>query len=135
MLGARGAELARGLRVVTQAWLRDSRALVLARAAGTPRAVPGRPSAGPGSRRRRLSLSAAAVVNSAPRPLQPYLRLMRLDKPIGECAHAPGGWVRMREYRRRSRKAAASQPGARSLGTPGGAISEVARGLSHPPEL
>lgn len=33
--------------------------------------------------RRSFSLSAAAVVNSAPAPLQPYLRLMRLDKPIG----------------------------------------------------
>ncbi|XP_040335460.1 4-hydroxybenzoate polyprenyltransferase, mitochondrial isoform X2 [Herpailurus yagouaroundi] len=83
MLGVRGAGLARGLRVMTQAWLRDSGALALARAAGTPRARHWQPSAGPGPRRRRLSLSAAAVVNSAPRPLQPYLRLMRLDKPIG----------------------------------------------------
>ncbi|XP_058578021.1 4-hydroxybenzoate polyprenyltransferase, mitochondrial isoform X2 [Neofelis nebulosa] len=83
MLGVRGAGLARSLRVMTQAWLRDSGALALARAAGTPRARHWQPSAGPGPRRRRLSLSAAAVVNSAPRPLQPYLRLMRLDKPIG----------------------------------------------------
>ncbi|XP_043829034.1 4-hydroxybenzoate polyprenyltransferase, mitochondrial [Dromiciops gliroides] len=37
---------------------------------------------GPG-RGRPLSLSAAAIVDAAPRPLQPYLRLMRLDKPIG----------------------------------------------------
>uniref|UniRef100_A0A8C5XUB0 Coenzyme Q2, polyprenyltransferase n=1 Tax=Microcebus murinus TaxID=30608 RepID=A0A8C5XUB0_MICMU len=37
-----------------------------------------------GPRGRPLGLSAAAVVDSAPRPLQPYLRLMRLDKPIGE---------------------------------------------------
>ncbi|XP_074084602.1 4-hydroxybenzoate polyprenyltransferase, mitochondrial [Macrotis lagotis] len=29
------------------------------------------------------NLSAAALVAAAPRPLQPYLRLMRLDKPIG----------------------------------------------------
>ncbi|XP_042791964.1 4-hydroxybenzoate polyprenyltransferase, mitochondrial isoform X2 [Panthera leo] len=83
MLGVRGAGLARSLRVMTQAWLRDSGALALARAAGTPRARHWQPSAGQGPRRRRLSLSAAAVVNSAPRPLQPYLRLMRLDKPIG----------------------------------------------------
>ncbi|XP_022622686.1 4-hydroxybenzoate polyprenyltransferase, mitochondrial [Seriola dumerili] len=33
--------------------------------------------------RRSLSLSAATIVNSAPAPVQPYLRLMRLDKPIG----------------------------------------------------
>lgn len=33
--------------------------------------------------RRPFSLSAAAIVNAAPRPVQPYLRLMRLDKPIG----------------------------------------------------
>ncbi|XP_031704718.1 4-hydroxybenzoate polyprenyltransferase, mitochondrial [Anarrhichthys ocellatus] len=33
--------------------------------------------------RRSFSLSAATVVNSAPGPVQPYLRLMRLDKPIG----------------------------------------------------
>ncbi|XP_078302098.1 4-hydroxybenzoate polyprenyltransferase, mitochondrial isoform X2 [Panthera onca] len=83
MLGVRGAGLARSLRVMTQAWLRDSGAVALARAAGTPRARHWQPSAGQGPRRRRLSLSAAAVVNSAPRPLQPYLRLMRLDKPIG----------------------------------------------------
>lgn len=33
--------------------------------------------------RRRFSLSAATIVNSAPVHIQPYLRLMRLDKPIG----------------------------------------------------
>ncbi|XP_038614733.1 4-hydroxybenzoate polyprenyltransferase, mitochondrial [Tachyglossus aculeatus] len=33
--------------------------------------------------RRPLSLSAAAIVGRAPRPLRPYLRLMRLHKPIG----------------------------------------------------
>ncbi|XP_072243600.1 4-hydroxybenzoate polyprenyltransferase, mitochondrial [Leuresthes tenuis] len=33
--------------------------------------------------RRSFSLSAAAIVNSAPVQIQPYLRLMRLDKPIG----------------------------------------------------
>lgn len=33
--------------------------------------------------RRSFSLSAATVVNSAPARVQPYLRLMRLDKPIG----------------------------------------------------
>lgn len=37
--------------------------------------------------RRSFSLSAAAVVNSAPAPVQPYLRLMRLDKPIGLYIH------------------------------------------------
>ncbi|XP_005292160.1 4-hydroxybenzoate polyprenyltransferase, mitochondrial isoform X1 [Chrysemys picta bellii] len=36
-----------------------------------------------GSGRRSLSFSAAGLVSSAPGPLQPYLRLMRLDKPIG----------------------------------------------------
>nr|XP_023657019.1 4-hydroxybenzoate polyprenyltransferase, mitochondrial [Paramormyrops kingsleyae]XP_023657028.1 4-hydroxybenzoate polyprenyltransferase, mitochondrial [Paramormyrops kingsleyae]XP_023657036.1 4-hydroxybenzoate polyprenyltransferase, mitochondrial [Paramormyrops kingsleyae] len=35
------------------------------------------------SDRRRFSLSAAGIVNSAPSAVQPYLRLMRLDKPIG----------------------------------------------------
>lgn len=33
--------------------------------------------------RRSFSLSAATIVKSAPVPVQPYLRLMRLDKPIG----------------------------------------------------
>lgn len=33
--------------------------------------------------RRPFSLSAAGIVNSAPAGVQPYLRLMRLDKPIG----------------------------------------------------
>lgn len=33
--------------------------------------------------RRSFSLSAATIVNSAPAAVQPYLRLMRLDKPIG----------------------------------------------------
>ncbi|KAM7019036.1 4-hydroxybenzoate polyprenyltransferase, mitochondrial isoform 2-T2 [Tautogolabrus adspersus] len=33
--------------------------------------------------RRSFSLSAATIVNSAPALVQPYLRLMRLDKPIG----------------------------------------------------
>uniref|UniRef100_A0A1A7WI82 4-hydroxybenzoate polyprenyltransferase, mitochondrial n=2 Tax=Iconisemion striatum TaxID=60296 RepID=A0A1A7WI82_9TELE len=33
--------------------------------------------------RRSFSLSAASIVNSAPVRVQPYLRLMRLDKPIG----------------------------------------------------
>nr|XP_024660139.1 4-hydroxybenzoate polyprenyltransferase, mitochondrial [Maylandia zebra] len=33
--------------------------------------------------RRRFSLSAATIVDSAPVHVQPYLRLMRLDKPIG----------------------------------------------------
>ncbi|XP_037536834.1 4-hydroxybenzoate polyprenyltransferase, mitochondrial [Nematolebias whitei] len=33
--------------------------------------------------KRSFSLSAASVVDSAPAAVQPYLRLMRLDKPIG----------------------------------------------------
>lgn len=33
--------------------------------------------------RRSFSLSAASIVKSAPAHVQPYLRLMRLDKPIG----------------------------------------------------
>lgn len=32
---------------------------------------------------RTFSLSAVSIVNSAPAPVRPYLRLMRLDKPIG----------------------------------------------------
>lgn len=36
---------------------------------------------------RSFSLSSAAVVNSAPAPVRPYLRLMRLDKPIGLYIH------------------------------------------------
>lgn len=99
MLGVRGTGLARGLQVMTQAWLRDSGALALARAAGTPHARHWQPYAGPGPRRRRLSLSAAAVVNSAPRPLQPYLRLMRLDKPIGECERTHRGDAGVAEKR------------------------------------
>ncbi|XP_047446864.1 4-hydroxybenzoate polyprenyltransferase, mitochondrial [Mugil cephalus] len=35
------------------------------------------------SERRPFSLSAASIVNSSPARVQPYLRLMRLDKPIG----------------------------------------------------
>ncbi|XP_036021392.1 4-hydroxybenzoate polyprenyltransferase, mitochondrial isoform X1 [Mus musculus] len=84
MLRWGGAGLARGLRAVRSAWLRGPRGLPLAlvRSAGVPGARDRRAPA-PGTQRgRALSLSAAAVVNSAPRPLQPYLRLMRLDKPI-----------------------------------------------------
>lgn len=33
--------------------------------------------------KRSFRFSAAAIVNSSPAPVQPYLRLMRLDKPIG----------------------------------------------------
>ncbi|XP_037114649.1 4-hydroxybenzoate polyprenyltransferase, mitochondrial [Syngnathus acus] len=33
--------------------------------------------------RRAFSVSAATIVNASPAPVQPYLRLMRLDKPIG----------------------------------------------------
>lgn len=90
MLGAGGARLARALRAGTQAWLWGwrGRSLALARAAGGLHAWGRQPSAGREPRGRRRSLSAAAVVNAAPRPLQPYLRLMRLDKPIGECGRA-----------------------------------------------
>ncbi|OBS79076.1 hypothetical protein A6R68_18535 [Neotoma lepida] len=85
MLGLRGGGVARGLRAVAPAWLRGPRGLCLAPASTAAvlgardwrERVPGAPGV------RALRLSAAAVVNSAPRPLQPYLRLMRLDKPIG----------------------------------------------------
>ncbi|XP_004391032.2 4-hydroxybenzoate polyprenyltransferase, mitochondrial isoform X1 [Trichechus manatus latirostris] len=85
MLASRAAGLSRGLGTVTQAWLRVPRGCspALVREAGAPPTGDWRPSARPGPRGRPLSLSAAAVVDSAPRPLQPYLRLMRLDKPIG----------------------------------------------------
>ncbi|XP_024430677.3 4-hydroxybenzoate polyprenyltransferase, mitochondrial [Desmodus rotundus] len=85
MLGAGRAGRAWCLRARTQAWLWGSRgrSLALARMAGVPRPGDRQPSAGRGLRWRPLSLSAAAVVEAAPRPLQPYLRLMRLDKPIG----------------------------------------------------
>ncbi|XDC76660.1 hypothetical protein R6Z07F_007833 [Ovis aries] len=85
MLGAGGARLVQGLRAGTQAWLWGARgrSLALVHAARGLHAANWQPSAGRGPRGRPLSLSAAAVVNSAPRPLQPYLRLMRLDKPIG----------------------------------------------------
>jgi len=35
--------------------------------------------------RRAFSVSATAIVNRAPASVQPYLRLMRADKPIGMC--------------------------------------------------
>ncbi|MEJ1276769.1 coenzyme Q2 4-hydroxybenzoate polyprenyltransferase [Cricetulus griseus] len=83
MLGLPGV-LARGLRAVPPAWRRGPRglSLALARTAGASGARDWRAPAPGAPRKRALSLSAAAVVNSAPRPLQPYLRLMRLDKPI-----------------------------------------------------
>lgn len=34
--------------------------------------------------KRYFSLSPAGIVNASPAAVQPYLRLMRLDKPIGE---------------------------------------------------
>uniref|UniRef100_A0A5F4W126 Coenzyme Q2, polyprenyltransferase n=1 Tax=Callithrix jacchus TaxID=9483 RepID=A0A5F4W126_CALJA len=85
MLGSRTTEFARCLRAVALAWLPGwrGRSLALARAAGAPHGGDLQPPASPGPRGRQFSLSAAAVVDSAPRPLQPYLRLMRLDKPIG----------------------------------------------------
>lgn len=90
MLGSRAAGFARGLRAVALAWLPGwrGRSFALARAAGAPHGGDLQPPACPEPRGRQLSLSAAAVVDSAPRPLQPYLRLMRLDKPIGECGRA-----------------------------------------------
>lgn len=92
MLRLGGAGLVRGLRVVSPAWLRGPGGLplALARTTGTSGARDRRAPASGTQRGRALSLSAAAVVNSAPRPLQPYLRLMRLDKPIGEW----GGHIR-----------------------------------------
>ncbi|XP_007447593.1 PREDICTED: 4-hydroxybenzoate polyprenyltransferase, mitochondrial [Lipotes vexillifer] len=85
MLGASGTGLVQGLRAGTQVWLWGSRgrSLTLPHAARGLHAGDWRPSAGRGPLERRPSLPAAAIVNSAPRPLQPYLRLMRLDKPIG----------------------------------------------------
>ncbi|XP_059867650.1 4-hydroxybenzoate polyprenyltransferase, mitochondrial isoform X2 [Delphinus delphis] len=85
MLGASGTGLVRALRAGTQVWLWGSRgrSLTLPHAARGLHAGDWRPSAGRGPFERRPSLPAAAIVNSAPRPLQPYLRLMRLDKPIG----------------------------------------------------
>ncbi|XP_037008461.2 4-hydroxybenzoate polyprenyltransferase, mitochondrial isoform X2 [Artibeus jamaicensis] len=85
MLGVGGAGFAGCLRARLQAglWGSRGRSLALARLAGAPGPGDPRPSAGRDLRWRQLSLSAAAVVESAPRPLQPYLRLMRLDKPIG----------------------------------------------------
>nr|XP_044999578.1 4-hydroxybenzoate polyprenyltransferase, mitochondrial [Jaculus jaculus] len=79
MLGLRGGRLARGLRAAAPAWPRGPCSRCLA-PAGAPQARDWRWREPPG---RALSLSAAAVVSRAPRPLQPYLRLMRLDKPIG----------------------------------------------------
>ncbi|XP_045392640.1 4-hydroxybenzoate polyprenyltransferase, mitochondrial isoform X1 [Lemur catta] len=83
MLGSRGAW---GARRLARAWLWGSpgRCPALACAAGAPRRGDRHPQAWPQHPRGRpLGLSAAAVVNSAPRALQPYLRLMRLDRPIG----------------------------------------------------
>ncbi|XP_020014680.2 4-hydroxybenzoate polyprenyltransferase, mitochondrial [Castor canadensis] len=85
MLGLSTAGLVQRLRVAGLAWLRSPRgcSLGLARATGAPPLGDWRSPAPSEPRGRPLSLSAAAVVSSAPRPLQPYLRLMRLDKPIG----------------------------------------------------
>ncbi|KAM8968955.1 4-hydroxybenzoate polyprenyltransferase, mitochondrial [Sarcophilus harrisii] len=64
------------------AGLRRPTLVVRAACAAANLGRPPPPFSGP-SRGRPLSLSAAAIVDAAPRPLQPYLRLMRLDKPIG----------------------------------------------------
>lgn len=137
MLSLGGVGLSRGLRVVTQAWLRGScgRSLALARAAGAPRTGDWRPSTGQGPRRRRLSLSAAAVVDSAPRPLQPYLRLMRLDKPIGECGRAARGVqeaASVKEMEPKSRSLASRR--RLLLRHPGQTIAEVTCLPSRPSE-
>ncbi|KAM5271772.1 4-hydroxybenzoate polyprenyltransferase, mitochondrial [Ctenodactylus gundi] len=85
MLAVWGGRLLGHLRLVAsaRAWSSRGRSLALARAVGAPGSGEARARARPQPRGRPLSLSAAAVVNSAPRPLRPYLRLMRLDKPIG----------------------------------------------------
>nr|XP_055056735.1 4-hydroxybenzoate polyprenyltransferase, mitochondrial [Misgurnus anguillicaudatus] len=42
---------------------------------------------------RSFSLTPAGIVNAAPASFQPYLRLMRLDKPIGTwLLYLPGAW-------------------------------------------
>lgn len=42
---------------------------------------------------RFFSHTPAGIVNAAPAPIQPYLRLMRLDKPIGTwLLYLPGTW-------------------------------------------
>ncbi|XP_071846482.1 4-hydroxybenzoate polyprenyltransferase, mitochondrial-like isoform X1 [Apostichopus japonicus] len=42
---------------------------------------------------RRLSLRPASLVDGAPKKMQPYLKLMRLDKPIGSwLLYWPGAW-------------------------------------------
>lgn len=38
--------------------------------------------------KRYFKLSPAGIVNASPAAIQPYLRLMRLDKPIGELIEA-----------------------------------------------
>ncbi|XP_075785622.1 4-hydroxybenzoate polyprenyltransferase, mitochondrial [Pelodiscus sinensis] len=64
--------------------LRAGSARPAAALAALSRGAPGPlPERGAGSGGRLLSFSAAGLVSAAPRPLQPYLRLMRLDKPIG----------------------------------------------------
>lgn len=120
MLAARCAALAGGLRVLARPWLRGFGALAQARAAGSLGVGHPRPSVGPEPRRRRLGLSAAAVVNSAPRPLQPYLRLMRLDKPIGECGAA-------------GPKRGAAGPGRGRGGRPAGVVETEAPGTPGTP--
>lgn len=92
MLSLRGAGLARGLGAAAQArlWGVRGRPLALARAARALGAGGWWSPAPREPRRRAFVLSAAGVVSAAPRPLQPYLRLMRLDKPIGECGLGGG---------------------------------------------
>lgn len=113
MLSLWGAGLVRGLGAMPPAWQWGShgRPLALARAAGALGAVGWRARAPREPRGRAFGLSAAKVVSAAPRPLQPYLRLMRLDKPIGEW----GGFPR-------------APPASREPGAPGRAAAK----LTHP---
>lgn len=47
----------------------------------------------PSSSKRTLTLSAKAIVDASPLPLQPYLRLIRLDRPIGTwLLFLPSAW-------------------------------------------
>lgn len=122
MLRLGGAGLVRGLRAVPSAWLRGLRGLplALARTSGASGPRDWRAPA-PGTQRgRALSLSAAAVVNAAPRPLQPYLRLMRLDKPIGEWGGLGCALVCWRACPRLH--ARVLQPRAHELRLPAGAM-------------
>ena len=68
-----------------QAWLwgSGSRSLALVCMAHGFHTANWQPSAGQGPSGHPLSLLAAMIVNLVPRPLQPYLFIMQLDKPLG----------------------------------------------------